>query len=165
MKRKKSTASRPKTSQERRRLLKVVIDRAKWLRGVTVNSCLRDDEGKMCCLGFLGLACGHTAQELRDAVSPSELPSCDDNLKGGGGADDVDHPAGSGRWPKAIARTSWTTDSRLANYLMKVNDADEKVVKSFGRTFKVPDEASRERLITELMAEAGVGVTFVGASR
>jgi hypothetical protein len=142
--------------------LTVVIDRAKWQRGVPIDSCLRDSEGKMCCLGFLGQACGFTAQELRDAISPSELPSRDDDLEGPGGVDDVDHPAGSGKWPRKIARTNWTTDSLLANYLMSVNDAEEKVVKSRKRTFKVPDEAARERLITNLMAEAGVAVTFVG---
>jgi hypothetical protein len=116
----------------------------------------------MCCLGFLGRACGFTEEELGYAVSPSELPSVDDNLKGPGCVDDVDHPAGSGRWPKKIARTSWTDESTLTNHLMNINDADKKIAMSLGRTFKVPDEAAREWLIAEFMSEAGVAVTFVG---
>jgi hypothetical protein len=159
MKRKKP-AARPKRSHEPR--LRIVIDRALWMRGSPDNSRLLNDEGKMCCLGFLGRACGFTEEELGYAVSPSELPSVDDSLKGPGRVDDVDHPIGSGRWPKKIARTSWTDESTLTNHLMSINDADKKIAVSLGRTFKVPDESARERLITGLMAKAGVAVTFVG---
>lgn len=118
----------------------------------------------MCCLGFLGLACGFTEKELGYAISPGELPSVDDHLKGPGGPDDVDHPAGSGKWPQKIARTSWTDESPLTHHLMGINDATKKIVEICGRTFRVPDESARERLIADLMAEAGVAVTFVGGS-
>ena len=41
-------------------LTKLVIDRAKWGRGALVR-----EDGKMCCLGFMGLACGLTKEEMK----------------------------------------------------------------------------------------------------
>ena len=40
--------------------MKLVIDRATWLRGEghEQSYLLRECDGKMCCLGFFALACG-----------------------------------------------------------------------------------------------------------
>lgn len=55
----------------------LVIDRSKWLRGEGGgDSCLlRPSDGKMCCLGFVGLACGLTAKELTNKSAPLDVPS------------------------------------------------------------------------------------------
>ena len=52
--------------------MKVTIDRSKWLRGEGEDKSylLRATDGKMCCLGFLGLACGLTEDEIRDCDTP-----------------------------------------------------------------------------------------------
>ena len=53
--------------------MKVTIDRSKWLRGEENKSyLLRATDGKMCCLGFLGLACGLTEDEIRDCIAPAK---------------------------------------------------------------------------------------------
>lgn len=36
--------------------MKLTIDRSKWLRGDPNSMLLRPTDGRMCCLGFLGLA-------------------------------------------------------------------------------------------------------------
>lgn len=56
----------------------LIIDRAKWLRGTAAvrgSYLLRKEDGKMCCLGFLALACGYTKEEIRGKSSPSDLVS------------------------------------------------------------------------------------------
>lgn len=65
--------------------LKVIIDRAKWYRGLggvtsalvvgPKRSQLTADHGTMCCLGFTALACGFKKDELIDISSPSSLSS------------------------------------------------------------------------------------------
>lgn len=48
--------------------MKLVIERAKWLRGEggKASRLLRPKDGKMCCVGFAALALGHTEDEIRD---------------------------------------------------------------------------------------------------
>lgn len=77
--------------------MKLVIDRSKWLRGEgsSKSSLLRTSDGKMCCLGFLGLACG---------IAP-------DRLKGNSNPHDV-----TGRWP------SWLLHHEVCYSLMNAND-------------------------------------------
>lgn len=52
-------------------MMKLVIDRKKWLRGEGRDSyLLRPSDGKQCCLGFLGLACGYKPADLHARMSP-----------------------------------------------------------------------------------------------
>lgn len=54
----------------------LVIDRSRWARGD--KSCLLDSQtGQMCCLGFVALAYGVSAETIRDVSEPSELSPCD----------------------------------------------------------------------------------------
>lgn len=54
--------------------MKLVIDRAKWLRGETDlrSYLLREADGKMCCLGFLALACGAEVDDICSYSSPKD---------------------------------------------------------------------------------------------
>lgn len=53
---------------------KLTIDRRKWLRGPEGDSyLLRGVDGKMCCLGFLGKACGISDAVMRDRDTPAAL--------------------------------------------------------------------------------------------
>lgn len=58
--------------------MNLVIDRKRWLRGEgSQNSkLLRPIDGKMCCLGFYGLACGLSAEHLRNVGLPADTASC-----------------------------------------------------------------------------------------
>lgn len=51
------------------------IDRSKWLRGEgSADSFLvRASDGKMCCLGFYGKACGILKKEMRGMQEPDEV--------------------------------------------------------------------------------------------
>lgn len=51
--------------------MKLMIDRAQWLRGDKRSCLLRVEDRKMCCLGFLGLACGAVKDEITACPSPS----------------------------------------------------------------------------------------------
>jgi hypothetical protein len=93
-------------------MIKVTIDRAKW--DVTSNRIIAigwDDAGQlirndsitplMCCLGFLGLACGVRASRMTGTLCPNEVPSQ--------------------KWPKSIVTINNNTD--IAKKLMEVNDS------------------------------------------
>ncbi len=55
-------------------ITELVIDRSKWMRGALVNeTCLLDEDGKMCCLGFYALACGAGKDEIRNVFEPDGL--------------------------------------------------------------------------------------------
>jgi hypothetical protein len=56
--------------------MKLIIDRQKWLRGEgeTKSSLLRGEDGKMCCLGFLGIECGIESERLQDVGAPEDIP-------------------------------------------------------------------------------------------
>lgn len=55
----------------------LVIDRAKWLCGSTVEtlgaSKLRDDDGNMCCMGFYAAKCGTATRSMLDKFYFSDL--------------------------------------------------------------------------------------------
>lgn len=56
------------------RMKTLIISRRKWLRGDNGDaSQLRVTGGKMCCLGFLGLACGLKKAQILDADSPETV--------------------------------------------------------------------------------------------
>jgi hypothetical protein len=115
--------------------MKLVIDRTKWLRGT--DSCLRDGDGKMCCLGFFGLACGIAPDALLDNANPQ----------------DIDDGAAK-LWPEWLAYYSeevgrWV-DRMPAGTLVDIND---------GRGV---DDAWREAAIAETFAQHAVEVEFVG---
>lgn len=51
--------------------MKLTIDRTRWYRGKSaVDSALLRDDGTMCCLGFLGLACEIPAAALLARKTP-----------------------------------------------------------------------------------------------
>lgn len=53
--------------------MKLKIDRSKWLRGGPGR--LLDEAGMMCCLGFLGKACGINKADMLHVGQPSEISS------------------------------------------------------------------------------------------
>lgn len=51
--------------------MKLVIDRTRWLRGEGRGSrLLRQEDNKMCCLGFLGQHCGVSDAEMLERAAP-----------------------------------------------------------------------------------------------
>lgn len=58
-------------------MIKLTIDRQTWIRGDIRSALLRSKDNKMCCLGFLSLACGYTKEEIRDRVTPFTMLSKD----------------------------------------------------------------------------------------
>lgn len=51
------------------------IDRKLWLRGegATKSALIREADGKMCCLGFFGIACGLSVNDLMGQKQPSDV--------------------------------------------------------------------------------------------
>ncbi len=112
------------------------IDRATWLHGEGgYKSTLLRGDGKMCCLGFLALACGvpeEQAKRTRTLLGlipevRSFLPSL------------FAHPQMEGR------------HMYLTNDLMNANDV-----------MGLPDDVREER-IADKFKEAGIKVTFTGS--
>jgi len=114
--------------------MKLVIERAKWYRGM-VGSRLLDGDGQKCCLGFYGLACGLKEKQLLGRGEPCEVRSdlwpdtCVTYLA------DAEYVA---RW----FQTSWTTKA------IQINDDETSSPKS------------RERDLIAHFAKVGVDVEF-----
>ena len=120
-----------------------VIERARWLRGEgSAASCLlRASDGRMCCLGFYGAACGLSRDELlgvRDFCGPGAAPV------------------------RQRPHMAWLLG--VSVYPGRYTVAQERVAQE--RLVNVNDdpslpEATREAQITALFAEQGIAVTFV----
>lgn len=112
---------------------KLVIDRSRWLRGEGghTSALLRSGDRKMCCLGFLGLACGVPPDRMEGWADPTTAP----------------HPA----WPTWISDDGGVTQQDcVVNELVRLNDVEA-----------LPDaerEACLSRLFAE---KGGVEVEFI----
>lgn len=55
--------------------MKLKIDRAKWLRGEGAykSYLFRPEDGRMCCLGFLGLSYSLSPEDLTNVKMPTEI--------------------------------------------------------------------------------------------
>jgi hypothetical protein len=118
------------------------IDRAKWYRGKgPKESCLLNDEGQMCCLGFFAKACGIEDDKIQGKACPPEVHY-------GGDCDD---------WESVLIRgerssTFGVVDdmSFTAHSLMITNDYMHH-----------SDQVKEEKIIKEF-AYYGITVKFVG---
>jgi len=114
--------------------MKFIVYRDTWLRGRT-DSALHI-QGQRCCLGFLGLACGYTDEEMDMSATPDDVCFL------------------GNRWPKALVslmedeESAAFCDSHLCSQIMGENDGG-------GVT-----EAEREARLTALFAKGGIEVEF-----
>lgn len=122
--------------------MKLVIDRKFWQNG-SINEgetlLLNSDTGRMCCLGFYGIACGISRAEIADTPSPASLA----RRKGWTRPDEA---------PEAfrfLVEWSRLEDAGEADSLMRFNDA----------AFR--NEKERESKIAEIFARNGVEVEFI----
>jgi hypothetical protein len=118
--------------------MKLVINRAKWLRGEDAKEgkdsyLLRECDGKQCCIGIYFSALGFKDDELRGLGEDSECIVRDPDREGGYEVDP--------RVPEWVRRET---------ELYGINDA------------AYLDEPERERRIAERFAAGGVEVEFVG---
>ena len=119
-------------------LEKLYIDRAVWCRGDVNNgrsksSAMVTDKGSMCCLGFIGKACGIKKEDMLNVSVPYLLE---------GKASKI--------WPAPNYYRGPLSDYKPIDDLVAVNDSLDI------------SESTREKRITSLMKKAGVKVTFYG---
>ena len=91
------------------------------------------NDGKMCCLGFLGKACGATDKQIYMINTPEE-------------ADKV-------KWPEFLIETlssDLTGNSDICNHLMIINDSQDKNL----------SDREREKKLKEIFKKNGIQVTF-----
>lgn len=50
-----------------------VVQRSKWLRGLNRDTWLVDDQGRMCCLGFVSAQCGVSPSAMVRVGAPNGL--------------------------------------------------------------------------------------------
>jgi hypothetical protein len=128
------------------------IERRWWARGDRKTALLVPGTGEMCCLGFLGLACGIHPQELYGEGEPSEVRT--------------------EAWPRWLARTEYEHDECGNEDCTGEDDAGCQATLVVRETdlcvqaIKINDDpdlgdAERERQLTALFATAGVAVEFV----
>ena len=114
--------------------MKLIIDRAKWLRGEdSWKSCLfRVEDRKMCCLGFLSLACGAVEAEITACPSPSSV--CKQAL-----------------WPSGLLDEGGN-NTLTCTSLMEVNDDPDPSLSN----------TEREAQLTYLFQQLNIEVEFTG---
>lgn len=115
--------------------MKLVIDRSKWLRGEgwEQSALLRRSDEKMCCLGFLGEACGVSRISMLGKGSPRRLDKEEKAL-----------------YPTALI-VDYNTENGLSpmGELMMIND-DPNL-----------SEETRESLIIDRMSTFDIEVEFI----
>ena len=99
--------------------MKLTISRKRWLRGLKMSQnggsyLLRQTDKKMCCLGFLALACGAKENDIAGRRCPQNV---------------IKRVAQHPTFSKLISSSG--NFSEIARFLMDVNDgsADESVIK------------------------------------
>lgn len=93
--------------------MKLTIDRSKWFRGKgSQSSMLLRDDGHMCCLGFLGRACGASKKQMLNVSDPST-------------AHDVS-------WPRKLCTTNGKL-SVIGESLVAINDVDNYYISGLPR--------------------------------
>ncbi len=60
-------------------ITKFVVNRSRWLRGEGFERSflLRQSDSKMCCFGFLAMACGYTENEIKSVREPCSVKNTD----------------------------------------------------------------------------------------
>lgn len=116
---------------------KFTVDRRTWLRGEggVSSKLMRSSDGKMCCLGFLGEACGLTKTALRD----------------NGDFTDLSRPLIAEIPQELVKRGDHVglySNTEIATQLMNLND--ETGI----------DDIERERSLTCIFAQIGLTVEF-----
>lgn len=118
--------------------IKLEIDRSKWYRGQGPHgSLLLRNDGRMCCLGFLGEKLGATKKDLLGMYYPRDLPAV--------------------KWPNMSEADGYTSDREgereglIYGALAYFNDHQQSMA-----------NAEHEAKIAGLMAKIGVDVEFVG---
>jgi hypothetical protein len=124
--------------------MKLVIDRKTWLRGDPASYLLREQDGKMCCLGFLSLQCGVTKEKMMGLATVAVGADANAEFRQGALASlaQVNKYA---RDPDAPYKN---TD--IADALMEANDDT------------LLSDAQREESLVELFKKIGVDVEFEG---
>ncbi len=117
----------------KKKLIKVVIERSKWLRG-TGDGTLLDDNGCKCCLGFLGKVCGYTDKDIKRKGTPADL-----NTKS----------FANNKWPESILEPDGRYNTKLTDDLTTANDST---------TLK---GANKERRVKSLGKQGGIDFVFV----
>lgn len=110
------------------------VKRSEWLRGFNINSCLLNEDGKMCCLGFYARACGLRKQDILDMSDPEQCTSVKNK-----------------KWNTFLIDDDDGSDdnSQYCWELMEAND-DKNL-----------SDKKREKKLTSTFKKAGVKVEFV----
>jgi hypothetical protein len=118
---------------------KFVIDRERWLRGDRPDlgmSMLRDEHGRMCCLGFYAEACGVAPEAIEQVADPAGI--------GGDGQADIPTEM---QWLVRRYAEDWRVTSAECNDITFTND--------YGNVL------DREKALTAFFAAQGIEIEFV----
>ena len=139
------------SDNEAKEPLRVTIDRSRWLRGEGSHSSslLRGSDGKMCCLGFVALAAGHSKEEIKGRQAPESM------MRAGIDVGFID-PLGPVCHNLMVVNDA-TLPARLTSDLIDMDDAPigSKTV------LLIMNEQEREEYLTKTMVRIGIELSFV----
>lgn len=119
----------------KKKKIKFTVRRKNWLRGKG-DALLLNENGSMCCLGFLGRACGLKKKDMLELGTPEDV--------------DIEEPDKGTQFPYSIVdkHDYFMGNTGLCYEIIDVNDAPNLSSKE------------REQKLTKLFAEGGIEVTF-----
>lgn len=131
--------------------MKFTINRTAWLRGEGSDKSflIRMCDGKQCCLGFLGLACGYDIRDLLQSTTPVRADVVRRNFYR---SNENPLPCEATLWPKKIIINDEIgyTRTDITDHLMAINDK------------RNISDSEREEKLTELFESIGIEVEFIG---
>jgi hypothetical protein len=115
--------------------MKLIIDRERWLRGEGADESylLRSRDSKMCCLGFFGLACNLTENQIINECMPNAF---------------------------SLSQVSWNQDWLFDQNNRRALSQETKSLLIINDTVNLNSD-ERERRIKEIFARHNVEVEFV----
>ena len=139
--------------------MKLTIDRSKWRFGGVFWSAdhikkigitrLLNDQGNMCCLGFLSLACGYKEEDISGYIDPEAI---------------VRHQEAGNKFPQWAIKTKelWRENGWQSDYRAFNSELISKMIRTNDMPKSHLPHEEREVKLTDLFSEAGVEVTFTG---
>jgi|SRR5580698_3376967 hypothetical protein len=126
-----------------------VVKRKTWYRGKgSENSCLLNDAGRMCCLGFYAEACGLDRKTIRDLSSPRDAVQITQQGETTSKDGDIVCRKSNVVWSTKLVSNVYMINIPTCNTMMEVNDNK-----------KLSDE-ERETKLTALFKRLGIKVKF-----
>lgn len=129
-------------------MLKVTVDRTRWLRGGN-GTLLERGTGKMCCLGFVCKQVGLEDSTIQNQADPQELYQSSMDFEDGEETENEKTDFLRKKLGAEVKLLRYSSNTEVCERLISTNDMANI------------DDSERERMLIELAEEAGIEFSFI----